>query len=167
METTTIIDKKEFDTIDNFGILPEIQNLNFDRIKHKMALKESLGWSEEKINLAEREYKRYLTLIKLHINKRIVPSKLMDEFWHMHILDTKSYREDCQQIFNRFIDHFPYFGIYGQEDHQNLLNEFEETKKMYQSVFNTEIGDAFASRCEDHACHVVTECACRVEGACK
>jgi len=153
--------------LDYAGILPEINDLNFDRIKHKMSLKESLGWSKEKIELAEREYKRYLTLIKIHINKRIVPSKLMDEFWHMHILDTKAYRDDCQNVFGRFIDHFPYFGIYGEEDHQNLLNEFEETKLMYRKLFNCEIGDAFASRCQDHACHVQSECACRVGGACK
>ena len=40
----------------------------------------------------------------------------MDGFWHMHILDTKAYREDCQKIFGRFIDHFSYFGIYCNED---------------------------------------------------
>lgn len=167
METEILTNKKESSVLDYSGILPEILNLNFNRIKHKMHLKESLAWSEKKINLAEREYKRYLTLIKLHMRKRIVPSKLMDEFWHMHILDTKAYREDCQDVFGRFIDHFPYFGIYGKEDHQNLLNEFEETKEMYRNQFGSDIGDAFAARCEDHACHVQSDCACRVEGACK
>jgi hypothetical protein len=159
--------KKGKKKINNFGILPEILNLDFKRIKYKMSLKSSLGWSKEKIFFAEKEYKRYLTLIKLNPDKRIVPSKMMDEFWHMHILDTKSYREDCDKVFGRFIDHFPYFGIYGKRDHQNLLNEFEETKKMYKNRFGREIGEDFASRCEGHACHVESECACRVEGACK
>lgn len=167
MESLQSITQKTDHELEYYGIPPEIIDLNFERIKHKISLKESLGWSFDKIAHAEREYKRYLTLIKANIDKRIVPSKLMDEFWHMHILDTKAYREDCHKVFGRFIDHYPYFGIYGQEDHKNLLNEFEETKKLYRKAFNAEIGDASASRCQDHACHVQSECACRTQGACK
>lgn len=149
-------------------VLPEIKQLNFDRIKYKLQNKEDgSGWSKEKIDFAEEEYKRYLTLIKLYPSKSIVPSKIMDEFWHQHILDTKAYREDCDTVFGRFIDHFPYFGIYGDEDKQNLLNSFEETKQLYYDRFGQEIGDSNSARCKDHPCHVPSECKCRAPGTCK
>ena len=151
-------------------VLSVIESLDFERIKFKLSLKkddDGLEWSKEKIEIAEREYKRYLMLIKLYYPKSIVPSKLMDEFWHMHILDTKAYREDCQKIFGRFIDHFPYFGIYGNEDRKNLLNSFEETKRLYRETFLEDPFEANASRCEDHPCHSPSECACRAPGACK
>ena len=91
----------------------------------------------------------------------------MDEFWHMHILDTKAYREDWEKIFGRFIDHFPYFGIYGNEDRTNLLDSFQETKAMYLEVFGTEPVDANESRCEGHPCHAPSSCACRGPGTCR
>ena len=152
------------------GVFPEINNLNFDRIKYKLSLKkidEGLEWSKEKIEIAEKEYKRFLTLIKLHHPKSIVPSKIMDEFWHMHILDTKTYREDCQKVFGFFIDHFPYFGIYGEEDRTDLLNSFEETKLLYRKAFGTILFKSDAARCEDHPCHAPSSCSCRSPGACK
>lgn len=162
----TLIAEKQTNLL--LGIDNEVLNLDFERIKFKLLVKEDgEAWSKEKIDLAEIEYRKYLTLIKLYPKKSIVPSKLMDEFWHMHILDTKAYREDCNLIFGRFIDHFPYFGIYGEEDRQNLLEHFEETKSLYQKHFSRELPNANASRCADHACHVQSDCACRVEGACK
>lgn len=158
--------KNLMSAVNETGILPEIQQLNFEKIKHKMGHRDSLGWPLEQIERAENEYKRYLTLIKLNFRKRLVPSKLMDEFWHMHILDTKAYREDCHKVFGDFIDHYPYFGINGEEDKNKLLSEFEQTKNIYKRQFKEEMGDAYASRCEDHPCHVPSECACRVAGAC-
>lgn len=35
------------------------------------------------------------------------PSLAVDEIWHRHILDTKSYQRDCQQWFGTFIHHQP------------------------------------------------------------
>ena len=124
-------------------VLLEIQNLNFDRIKFKLSVKEDGEiWSKERIDFAEEEYKRFLTLIKLFPKKSIVPSKIMDEFWHMHILDTGAYRDDCQTIFGRFIDHFPYFGIYGNDDRNELMKSFEETKVIYFEHFNMALIDS-------------------------
>lgn len=150
------------------GILPEILALNFERLKHKLQVREDgERWTAEMANKGELEYRRYLTLIKLNPHRSIVPSRLMDGFWHQHILDTKAYREDCDKVFGYFIDHFPYFGIYGEQDQLNLMEAFEETKKLYSSHFGEAIDRFEASRCEGHACHVQSECACRTEGACK
>jgi hypothetical protein len=150
------------------GILPEVEKLDFNRLKYKLMQNEDdRTWTFEKCELAEREYKRYLTLIKLFPGKEIVPTKLMDAFWHQHILDTVAYQNDCSVVFGHFIHHFPYFGINGPDDKMKLDASFEETRQMYQEVFQEEIITAEASRCQDHACHATSDCACRVSGECK
>lgn len=155
-------------TVKPTGIHPAIDKLDFDRIKYKLMVSEDGDkWSQEEADLGEREYKRYLTLIKLFPKTEFVPTKLMDKFWHQHILDTVAYHKDCMSVFGFFIHHFPFFGIYGKEDQQNLSIAFEKTKKIYFEVFGEEMANPESSRCEDHACHVESECACRVSGACK
>jgi len=155
-------------TVIETGIYPEIEKLDFSRIKHKLMLsEESEPWTFETCELAEREYKRFLTLIKLNPKIEIVPTKLMDAFWHQHILDTVAYQKDCQAIFGYFLHHFPYFGIYGKEDKANLDHTFERTKALYFKHFTNEMCNPEASRCQDHACHAESSCACRVSGACK
>jgi hypothetical protein len=159
---------KSTTTLKVTGIHPEIESLDFTRIKHKLMVSEDADkWTFDQCELAEREYKRFLTLIKVNTKLEIGPTKLMDKFWHQHILDTVAYQKDCLKIFGYFLHHFPYFGIYGKEDRENLSSSFEKTKKMYLDYFNEEIVSPEASRCEDHACHVESECACRVSGACK
>lgn len=159
MKTTTLLSTR---------IHPSIEALDFSRIKHKLMVNdEGDMWTYEQCELAEREYKRFLTLIKLNPKRQIVPTKLMDKFWHQHILDTAAYYRDCMETFGFFIHHFPYFGIYGTEDKEKLDLAFEDSKQLYYQCFGEEMQNPVASRCEDHACHVESECACRVAGACK
>jgi len=33
------------------------------------------------------------------------------------------------------MDHYPYFGIYGEEDYQMLVDTFATTKELYQEYF--------------------------------
>lgn len=148
-------------------IQKKVNELDFDRIRFKLSQNDEGILKGESINLAEKEYRRFLILVGMFRHLPIVPTKLVDEFWHQHILDTKAYREDCQAVFGTFIDHYPYFGIYGDEDAKELDKAFEKTKDLYWAVFQEEIPEVLASRCEGHACHVPSECACRVEGACK
>ncbi|MOA60813.1 hypothetical protein D3C78_1858020 [compost metagenome] len=74
-------------------------------------------------------------------------------------------------MFGRFIDHYPYFGIYGEDDYQNLKASFAHTVALYEKHFGSYPGggtEEQAMRCgDDHACHAPTSCACRVSGACK
>lgn len=36
-----------------------------------------------------------------------IPSLTVDEIWHLHILDTRSYARDCSRWFGSFIHHQP------------------------------------------------------------
>jgi hypothetical protein len=150
------------------GIHSYVETLNFEQLKWKLSESDEAEMTKEECALAEQEYRRYLTLKLLYPKDSLVPNKLVDKFWHAHILDTRSYRNDCDSVFGFYLDHFPYFGIYGKDDHQNLEAAFEKTKASYERHFGQYPGQlANASRCEGHACHAPSTCACRTPGACK
>jgi hypothetical protein len=134
----------------------DINEIDFTMIKLKLQDKEEgLGWTSSQCNEAEREYKRFLALKREYPEKDIVPHRQLDHFWHQHILDTEKYARDCQEIFGQFLHHYPYFGMNGDQDAQNLTNAFEETKALYLLHFGEEyLG--FAKRCKAPKCR--TQC---------
>ena len=73
--------------------------------------------------------------------------------------------KDCQSVFGFFLHHFPYFGIYGIEDQNNLQDSFEQSVELYEKHFGKYpenhllTGDLkTATRCQDHASHVAIVC---------
>jgi len=115
----------------------KIQNLDLEPIMVKiMDKEEGLGWELDFTKQVAEEYRKYLYLCLKYEDEAIVPSKTVDEFWHFHILDTLKYQEDCQNIFGYFLHHFPYFGMRGEEDKNNLNNAWETTLKLYEETFN-------------------------------
>lgn len=148
----------------------KVEAIDFSRLRHKYTASSEAEMTEQEWDFSEQEYRRFLDLKVLYPGVSLVPSKIVDKIWHAHILDTKSYREDCQLVFGKFMDHFPYFGIYGKEDYASLQSAFSKTVSLYEKHYGPYPSGSplnTASRCEDHACHVPSECACRVEGACK
>ena len=152
------------------GLDLSVDCLDLRRLRHKYTESSEAEMSGAQWDAAELEYRRFLTLKRFYPAVALVPSKQVDTIWHAHILDTRAYREDCHRVFGRFIDHYPYFGIYGADDYQELTDAFAHTVTLYERHFGTYPSDGPATqamRCKDHACHVPTSCACRVEGACK
>lgn len=118
-------------------MLPKIiQELDLEPIIVKaMDAEEGYGWTlNHALNIAE-EYRKYLTLCLEFPNDAVVPARDIDDFWHLHILDTQKYQEDCQNIFGYFLHHFPYFGMRGEQDAQNLKTAWEASCQMYQKRF--------------------------------
>ena len=66
-----------------------------------------MGWSNSYTTLILKEYLRYLTIAQTHPDIHLVPSELVDEIWHDHILHTKRYMADCQTLFGRYMHHLP------------------------------------------------------------
>lgn len=127
----------------NNSIVPfmeDIDKIDFTMVKLKLQEPpyEGYGWSAIEANEAEIEYKRFLALKRTYPDKDIVPHKDVDIFWHQHILDTEKYAQDCDEIFGYFLHHYPYFGMNGPQDEQNLMDAFEETKQLYADHFNLE-----------------------------
>lgn len=113
-----------------------IGNLDLEPIMIKvMDKEEGLGWTLEFTHRVVVEYKRFLTLCLEYPQFAMVPSTYVDDFWHFHILDTQSYQEDCQEIFGYFLHHFPYFGMRGEEDAQNLKLAWLASCALYEKRF--------------------------------
>jgi hypothetical protein len=120
-----------------------VMNLNLDPIKEKLMHVESgEGWSAAKANAVEKEYRRFLCLMKMYPNEMIAPLVDVDTFWHYHILDTMKYAKDCEQAFGYFVHHYPYIGMRGKEDEQVRLDSGELMRTLYEATF----GDSFAER---------------------
>ncbi len=96
---------------------------------------EGLGWSLDFTKEVATEYKKFLALCILRPDAPIVPSTFVDDFWHLHILDTQKYAEDCAKFVGSFLHHFPYFGMRGDADRANLDNAWVGTLKLYRESF--------------------------------
>lgn len=113
-----------------------IKELDLDAIKVKLMHEESgEGWSLEKANAVEFEYRRFLILMKQFPQEETAPLMDVDTFWHYHILDTMKYAQDCQQIFGYFLHHFPYLGLRGEDDEAAHQRVGERMKQLYEQTF--------------------------------
>ncbi len=121
------------DTNDSFKA---IADLNLDAIKVKLMHRESgEGWSLEKANAVEFEYRRFLILMKQFPQEETAPLMDVDTFWHYHILDTLKYAADCEQVFGYFLHHFPYIGLRGEDDAAAHVRVGERMKELYEQTF--------------------------------
>jgi hypothetical protein len=110
--------------------------LDLSMVRMKLANpEEGEPWSDEKLDLAEAEYRRFLALCIAFPEKAIVPCRIVDQLWHAHILDTAAYREDCDRLFGFFFDHYPYFGLNGPDDAANLERSYGNTLDLYVANF--------------------------------
>jgi hypothetical protein len=111
-------------------------DLDLVMVRFKLANpEEGEAWTPEQLDLAEGEYRKFLALCMAYPEEAIVPCRLVDQFWHQHILDTRAYREDCQRMFGFFYDHYPYFGLNGPDDAANLEAAYEVTLRLYELNF--------------------------------
>jgi hypothetical protein len=143
--------------------------LDFTAIKRKLLdPSERNGFCAEQVALAELEYRRFLALCVWHPDAELVPSRLVDDFWHPHILDTMAYVRDCESIFGGYLHHYPYMGMGSPKAIRELENAFQKTKALYEEYFGPyPEGKMAAARCGGHKCHSPSPCACRTPGACK
>jgi hypothetical protein len=115
-----------------------IANLDLEPIMVKLMDKdEGEGWALEFTQRVANEYRRFLTLCLENPRFSMVPSIFVDKFWHFHILDTLKYQEDCQRIFGHFLHHFPYFGMRGEDDAENLKQAWSESCDLYEKRYGT------------------------------
>ena len=113
-----------------------INELNLEAIIVKaIDSDEGLGWNFPHACRVAEEYRRFLTLCLKYPDEAIVPSNVVDDFWHLHILDTQKYAADCEHYLGYFLHHFPYFGMRGEKDANNLRQSWENTKTLYTFVF--------------------------------
>ncbi|HEY1150234.1 MAG TPA: glycine-rich domain-containing protein-like, partial [Pseudoduganella sp.] len=113
-----------------------IADLDLEPIKVKLMHVESgEGWSLEKVNAVEFEYRRFLYLMKMFPNEQTAPLMDVDIFWHYHILDTMKYAIDCEKVFGYFLHHFPYIGLRGEDDEEAHERVGNRMKELYEETF--------------------------------
>lgn len=130
-----------------------IEEIDFTPLIDKMVL--YLGWMRKDAEDTAHYYRNFLLLAKKarhgHFNdapetlKSIPASYDVDEFWHMHILDTRKYIEDCNAIFGTYLHHYPYLGIDGKSTLADSAEAFEDMQKSHFAEFG-EIVPATRSR---------------------
>ena len=119
-----------------------IAALDLDPIKVKLMHAQSgEGWSREKADAVEGEYRRFLFLMKKHPDAHSAPLFDVDIFWHYHILDTMKYMADCDAVFGHYLHHFPYLGLRGEDDEALHEEAGERMKELYEQTFGK---DSFA-----------------------
>ncbi len=91
-----------------------------------------MDWSEEFANRMAAEYRIFLAMKAAFPTEWLPPSQIMDEFWHNHILDTRAYQADCQNLAGRFIHHYPYFGMRDSDDYVALVQAFQAEAELYR-----------------------------------
>lgn len=121
--------QQEFDSA-----LSIVMKWDFSLTKQKLLEPAYAGWTQERIDKAELDYKRYLALTKV-TNTQPVPNGDIDRFWHEHILDTRRYAEDCYSFFGGFLHHYPFFGMRGEQDHMKWTETAEMSNELWKSYF--------------------------------
>jgi hypothetical protein len=104
---------------------PAIEQLDLFAL-HLAPQAQCLDWAS-----AELEYRRFLSLKKCYPNQLLMPSGEAWQLWQAHILDTRRYRSDCERLFGRFIDHFPYLGSTSVADRR----ERHFAEQLYQCLY--------------------------------
>ncbi|PQO93536.1 hypothetical protein C5614_22320 [Massilia phosphatilytica] len=113
-----------------------VMQLDLEPIKTKLMHVESgEGWSVDKANAVEKEYRRFLCLMKMYPRESIAPLVDVDTFWHYHILDTMKYAVDCEQAFGYFVHHYPYVGLGDGDDAQFRIDSGNRMQSLYEATF--------------------------------
>ncbi len=90
------------------------------------------GWKQDFADMMEKQYRQYLCLIGTYPAEEFAPwSDPLDDFWHAHILDTKVYSVDCQELFGKVIHHDPRVGSVPGKKERLLAR----TRELYLATF--------------------------------
>jgi len=124
-----------------------VNSLEFNQMNDKLV--NYYGWSKEDVSLMNDYYKKWLVIHACYPELAVAPSAKLDEYWHMHILDTEKYMQDCQLVFGHYLHHYPYFGLEG--DKENLDSGFETTRKLFKHHFGHDLS-GIANPCAATGC---------------
>jgi hypothetical protein len=84
-------------------IYERVESVDLRPVQRKLELK---GWTPNYIARVEAEYRRFYALAGGG-EAAIAPPSDIDEFWHTHILHTRLYASNCEDVFGFFLHHDP------------------------------------------------------------
>src|SRR4051812_16193124 len=96
-------------------------------------LARTCGWDLGYAQRVVEEYRRFLWLAGVS-DERVSPPEAVDEAWHMHLLDTRSYwGQLCPDVLGRALHHEP--GRGGVVEHKQLESAYARTFAAYREAF--------------------------------
>jgi hypothetical protein len=87
------------------------------------------NWNTQYTNEVLDEYEKFLYLRSK--NSNVSPSNDVDVVWHVHILNTKHYRNYCNTNFGQFIDHDPQDAFDQNKRQGRLVNTITDYTKKF------------------------------------
>ncbi|HEY6141603.1 MAG TPA: glycine-rich domain-containing protein-like [Thermoanaerobaculia bacterium] len=115
--------------------LKAIAELDLEPIRWKLTGgRTGLGWPLRKALDAEEAYRKFLILCAKYPGETIVPTTLIDEVWHNHVLHTRKYQEDCRSIFGEMLHHDPQSAEGGDESGQ-IRRNIIRTIELFEEEF--------------------------------
>lgn len=110
-----------------------VKGLDLSYLVKRLVTKEN--WIEDEAQEAVRKYKNFLILACKYPDRiAFVPTEEIDAVWHAHILHTRNYMHDCDQILGKYLHHKPSSG--SKEDQERLKNGYIKTAQLYVEEFN-------------------------------
>lgn len=113
-----------------------MEKWDFSLTKRKLQETENSNWSDERVYKAVEDYKKYLAVTKALDGVQLVPNADIDEVWHYHIMDTRRYVEDCKILFGGFLHHYPFYGMLGEDNKNDWLENQKNSNALWISLFN-------------------------------
>lgn len=115
--------------------LDKVRQIDLSPINQLLRYENPERWDDETLATTEANYRRLLALNLLFPGETLVVNKILDDYWHAHILDTRKYAADCELIFGFFLHHYPYFGMNGEDERQRQREGFSLTQQLWEESF--------------------------------
>lgn len=120
-------------SLDPHQTVPTIwRDFDLSEVTERFRLKSPSGSMADEL---ERETRRFLWMSAKN-GRALVPSDLVDEYWHALILNTAMYRQYCERAFGFYIEHSNGIPDMSQEALHAYLDAYRETLKLYQTEFH-------------------------------
>lgn len=81
------------------------------------------------------DYRNFWRLIKNNPKLNLVPTKSIDEVWHIHLKNEYLYLDDCNRYFGYVLNHVETINSKKQ------TNNFLVTKKLWEALYNSPYGE--------------------------
>lgn len=132
--------------------LDKVETLDLAMLKTKICRDENM--TAEEVDEIDGLYRKFLALNMRYPDRKICPTGPIDLIWHYHILDTRAYERDCMALFGHLLHHFPYFGMRGEQDKQDLDRTFGSSVELFVRHFGIDPtrGDTMARSCRSQNC---------------
>jgi hypothetical protein len=117
--------------------LKRVAHIDLHRISNKLHYENPEFWTRDLLERTEEAYRRFLALNLLYPTKILAVNRVLDEYWHCHIIDTRKYAEDCTLVFGGILHHYPYFGMPGEEDEGENVPAFAITEQLWKEAFGS------------------------------